>query len=88
MEHELNKLDRLLQLTPGTAYKVIIQHQHPGEMNHKLAEYDVILDDNGMLPKNQLQQWQKLCLLADISKRYWKDQDLLNTDKQILDLVL
>ena len=88
MEHELNKLDRLLQLAPGSTYNVIVKHQNPTELNGRLAEYDIQLDEIGMLPHDQQDQWKQLCLLADIDKKYWKDQDLLNTDKQVLDLIL
>lgn len=77
MPHELEKLDRYFGLEPGTSYTVLIQHRNPAPLNPSLAPHGIVLDEYGMVPKNQHENWQRLMKAAGISQVYWKDKELL-----------
>ena len=86
-EHELNKLDRLLDVPIGTSKSVIVGHADSTVINTKLAKYGIKLKKSGILPKEQRMQWRALMIAAGVSEKYWKDPDLLTPrDGVIADL--
>jgi len=80
MGHELDKLDRHLGLPIGTTRDVIVSHKTPVLLNEQLVKYGIILDEDGMVPKDQIRKWRDLMMSVGIGRRYWKDKDLLFPD--------
>ncbi len=86
MSHELNKLDQYLGVPIGTSYRVVVQHQNPAELNQKLIQHGIALDDYGMVPKSQRAAWKTLMQAAMVDQRYWKDKDLLLPEATVISL--
>lgn len=84
--HELDKLDVLLGLPIGTSRSSIVRHLPPQILNSKLAKYGIILDEYGMVAKDQREAWRSLMIEAGVSSRYWKNKDLLVPDAIITTL--
>lgn len=79
-QHELTRLDTFLGVPEGTSFNILVKHTDPRLLNEKLLVWGVTLDEYGMVPKHQRGQWKQLMQRAGISKRYWKDPNLLSTD--------
>lgn len=84
--HELEKLDAYLGLEIGISYSTLICHNDPAKLNAKLIDFGIELENYGILNKSQRYQWKELMIKAGISKKYWKDPELLNDDVNIEDL--
>ena len=85
-KHELTKLDMFLDVPEGTSFNILIKHNDPRILNKKLMIYGITLDEYGLVSKHQRGKWKQLMQQAGISKRYWKDPDLLIEDVTIDDL--
>jgi len=77
MSHELDKLDKHLELPIGTSRSVVCSHKDPTLLNEKLAKYGIELTHIGMLPKEQQPKWQALMKELGVAERYWKNKDRL-----------
>jgi len=82
----LKRLDIFLGVPDGTSFDVLIKHRDPEIINQKLSKWGIILDRYGMVPKDQRHKWKQLMQEAEISKRYWKDFDILIDDREIDEL--
>ena len=84
--HELSKLDAFLAVPEGTSYEALIRHGEHALLNERLETHGIRLDADGMVPRDQRDRWRNLMVLAGVSKRYWKDPDLLTDDVTIEDM--
>lgn len=84
--HELDKVDQFLKVEIGTTFRTIIKHENPAILNQKLLDFGILLDEFGMVPKENRLAWKRLMQKVGVSKRFWKDKDLLLPESTITSL--
>ncbi len=78
---ELNKLDTLLGLPAGTSRSVIANcdQTHLRQVNDRLVEYNIVLDDDTSVPAQHKAAWRTLMQKAGIGNVWWLDDSLAGT---------